>query len=328
MSFKKWREDRRERRRRKDAERLGQIDPEERAAAARPDFAGEGEVGLLPQMRRPSSRRLSTRRARPAAARSSSAIVALARGRGSPASSGDGSSANARFDRLGLRLAGDEVEHHPRGGEHRPGHRHARDERLHPGLGRDGAPLGLVQRRRVREERRRVAVGPDAHHGEVEGRRPASAASYSSAASSGVELALDAVDLPAAGRARRAATRGRRGSSSGRRRAGRSARRSTRARPRSSRAAGRRRARRPGAGPSRRRGRCGRRRRQPRRSAALPPRRSSAVVDDAEVDALNCRLGQLPRALHRRLDRVQERRADAGAPRARGSRGSSSRPAR
>ncbi len=29
MSFKKWREDRRERRRRKDAERLGQTSPEE-----------------------------------------------------------------------------------------------------------------------------------------------------------------------------------------------------------------------------------------------------------------------------------------------------------
>ena len=52
--------------------------------------------------------------------------------------------------------------------EHRAGHRHARDERLHPGLGGDRAAVGDVERRRVREERSRVAVGADAHHGEVE----------------------------------------------------------------------------------------------------------------------------------------------------------------
>ena len=75
----------------------------------------------------------------------------------------------------------------PLGGEQRrQGHRHALDERLEPGgpARRAGGALGEL--RRAREERGDVAVGPEPEQEQVERRRPASARSYSAAASTGV----------------------------------------------------------------------------------------------------------------------------------------------
>ena len=109
-------------------------------------------------------------------------------------------------------------------------HRHARDERLELGLGRDHAALALVQARRAREERRGVAVGADADEREGDrdvvdqrgrsARRPPPAPSSPSDRGAPHGAASTA---PGASRARG-------GSSSARRPAARSARRPTRRR--------------------------------------------------------------------------------------------------
>ena len=183
-----------------------------------------------------------------------------------------------------------------------------------PGSAGSDASSLLVQRRRVREERRDVAVGPDAEQREVE-HRVAELALVVGCRALLAELALDPVHLT---RRRAEAVEQRafreRGSSSARRPAARSARRSTRARRCSSRA--------------RASAAC-----SYASAGALPPverdvpaasaqpaasRSATArcdrvgVVDDDELDVGHrSPAASSLRTLHRCLDRVQERGAHA-----------------